>query len=179
MQKRVNLLPVNRTKTGRCGTVFSGKTAACAPLKVHRPILRKTWLGLEDELKFQLKYSCVSLHCFGQFFKRRREYWPKQWRETHDFFTWNYSSSSRLSHVFRSMGRWTFSGAQNQNILVETDRLPSLQMHLFRKRTKNACPSEIDTATFLQKKMKFCFFRNLTDRSARTWNLACLDTFQC
>ena len=58
-------------------TVLQNRFSFCAPLKVPRPILRKTWLGLEDKTIFQLKYQFVCPQCFCQFFANNFKKRPK------------------------------------------------------------------------------------------------------
>ena len=114
-------------------SVLANRFSFCAPLKVPRPILRKRWLGLEDKTIFQLKYQCVCPRCFDRFLKSFAKNWQKQWGQTHWYFNWKIDLSSRPSHVFRSMGRGTFSGAQMALLRQSIPSIVDFQLY-FQKR---------------------------------------------
>ena len=88
-------------------SVSTNRLSFCAPLKVPRPILRKTWLGLEDKHIFQLKYQCVFLWCFCQFFTNNFKKRPKHQRQTHRYFSW------KNSYVFQGQPRFPEYGSRN------------------------------------------------------------------
>ena len=71
------------------------------------------------------------------------------------------------------MGRGTFSGAQNENLFAETDRLPSLKMHVLQKRTKKLNFQCIFNTNMIQKHEKIKEFQDLaqieTDEN-ETWH---------
>ena len=129
----------------------------CAPLKVPRPILRKTWLGLEDKSIFQLKYQCVCPHCFCQFFANDFKKRSKHRGQTHWYFSWKIVLSSRPSHVFRSNTPENVAGSRGQIYFsIEISmRLPSLFLSVFREWFQKAIKTPRANALIFQLKNSF------------------------